>query len=438
MVDYQEEYREISLVDVFAYLVKKFWIICICALIGAAIGIGYNYHKIHTAASIEKYERELQVYNEKLSNLEDSVAHLRVLKEAQISSNAENPIMDLDGKDVYKTTITFRVSSSDGSFFVNNAGTVIYPNTDRVIAFWNSMDLAGTLGSSYKNEYLRKLVTLSIVSAPSEFLSLTVWGSSIERMDDVSQKLMKAITQYCNSIGNVVIDNEVKQNELSSSTYIHEIIKANTDAVYDYEKQITELIDGTDGIEVLKKQKPHQGGFAKSAFIGFLVAGIIIVGVFCCIFAFSDIVSNSSDASNRLKVPVLGALYSDNGLFDKFARAVLHERTWKNTEEAEQWFTENINKAVIPGNSKIALLYSGTDKHALIKLDRAKDLVSKKGYVVTIINNAYQNPETNRVIENSDVIVLFEKQFKSRWINLNSIVETSNRFGKKTVGIIIC
>ena len=438
MADYQEEYREINLVDVFAYWVKKFWIICICAFIGAAIGIGYNYHKIHTTASIEKYERELQVYNEKLSNMEDTVAHLRVLKEAQLLSNAENPVMELEGKDIYKTTITFRVSSSDGSFFVNNAGTVIYPNTDRVVAFWNSIDIAGVLGSSYKNEYLRNLVTLYVVSAPSEFLSLTVWGSSLERMDEVSQKLMNEIHEYCYSINNVSVDNVVKQTELSSSTYIHEIIKKNIDSVYDYEKQITELIDGADGIEALKKQKPHQGGFAKAAVIGFLLGGFFASGFLFCSLVFSDKITNTVDATRRLKLPILGALYADNKLFDKTARVIMHERKWTNNEEAEKWLLENLNETVIPCNTKVAILYSGLDKNASIKLDIAKGLISKKGHVATAVTNAYQNPETNRIIESSDVVILFEKQFKSKWTCINSIIESSNRFGKKTVGIIIC
>ena len=438
MADYQEEYREINLVDVFAYWVKKFWIICICAFIGAAIGIGYNYHKIHTSDSIEKYERELQVYNEKLSNMEDTVAHLKVLKEAQIVSNAENPIMNLEGKDIYKTTITFRVSSSDGTFFVNNAGTVIYPNTDRVVAFWNSMDIAGVLGSAYKNEYLRQLVSLSVVSAPSEFLCLTVWGSSVERMDEVSEKLMNAIYMYCNSIGSITVDNIVKQTELSSSTYVQEIIKANVDAVYGYEKQIMDLVDGEDGIEKLKKQEPHQGGFVKAAIIGFFIAGVLVAGALCLYLVFSDKVTNTIDVFHRLNLPILGALYSDNRLFDKLARSIIHERKWKNEEEAEKWLLENINEAVFPSNSKVALLYSGTDKNALIRLDRARELISKKCQVIATVTNAHQNPETNRAIESSDVVMLFEKQFKSKWIDINSIVDASSRFGKKTIGIIIC
>ena len=439
MVDYQQDDREINLIDVFAYWVKEFGIICICAFVGVALGFGINYIKIHSTKNIEKYQRELARYEQTMNALESELSSLETLKTQQIARNSEDPVMDIAGKTVFTTTISFRVASEDGQIYTDKNGVVINVYAEKVLAYWKSINLTEAFGSNYKDEYIRQIVSLAVLSSSSssfsEFLELKVRRDSYQSAEETAEKAVSLITKFCMTLDGVVVSDITKVTEEDKSSYIQNLVYDKQKAIYDYEEQIAEL---EDKIASEKKNEPHLGGFSKSILIGFFVAVFLITGILFCSLVVSDKVTNSSDATKRLGVPLLGALYSDNGFFDKLARVFMHERRWANEKDAIRWFAENLNETVLASKSRVALLYSGADKKAGMTLVLTKEMLEKKGYTVHVVDHSFQNPDLNGVVQSADSVILLEKQFVSKWADVWAEVETVKRFNKKLAGIVFC
>ena len=177
---------------------------------------------------------------------------------------------------------------------------------------------------------------------------------------------------------------------------------------------------------------------AKYAVIGFLAGGFISVVVLLVVMIGANYVTSSSDAEERLKAPLIGALYADKTFLDGVARSMMRERTWKNDEDGIKWFKQNLNSSVLPDGAKVCLLYSGSDKKAVSVLSQASSILSEKGYKVSSVSDAFKNPDSNAAIENCDTVILLERQFKSKWSCVNAVVNTVARYGKKVCALILC
>lgn len=180
-------------------------------------------------------------------------------------------------------------------------------------------------------------------------------------------------------------------------------------------------------------------GFSvKYAVVGFLAGGFVAVTVLLTVMIGANYVTSSSDAEKRLKAPVIGALYADKSIFDVAARRIIKERNWKNSEDAAKWMKMNLNSSVLPDGARVCLLYSGNDGKAVSALEQASSVMSGCGYKVSVVADAFKNPDANSAIENCDAVVVLERQFKSKWSCVNAVVNTAERYGKKVCGIILC
>lgn len=191
--------------------------------------------------------------------------------------------------------------------------------------------------------------------------------------------------------------------------------------------------------EINNLAAPADPGFSvKYAVVGFLAGGFVAVTVLLTVMIGANYVTSSSDAEKRLKAPVIGALYADKSFFDFAARRIIKERNWKNSEDAAKWMKMNLNSSVLPDGARVCLLYSGNDGKAVSALEQASSVMSGCGYKVSVVADAFKNPDANSAIENCDAVVVLERQFKSKWSCVNAVVNTAERYGKKVCGIILC
>lgn len=183
-------------------------------------------------------------------------------------------------------------------------------------------------------------------------------------------------------------------------------------------------------------KKPYL--FAKYAVIGFLAGGF--VSLMCIVIAFisSEPVTSSEDSKHRLKSPLLGALFTDNCGLEKLARKALGEVCWADKTTALRWFEENLDSTVLPDKAKVAVLYSGNNTKAVEASKEIIAVMNKKGYEVSFTENAALNPETNSRVQACDVVLLFEKQWTSKWKDVCADVEIAQRFEKNIAGFVLC
>ena len=307
MSDCYEQEREISLVDIFALCIRKFFVLACCAVVGAAIAVG-----VHICSVNKKYNPVA---------VEEQLIAKRVELEKMKSVKALE----------YKLTL---------------------------------------------NPYMGAVSTTDFNKAVSLFTSL---------------------------------DKSIK----------------------DTEKEIT-------GLESqLRADKPVYS-ILKYAVIGFLTGGF--VSLMCIVIAFisSEPVTSSEDSKHRLKSPLLGAVFTDNCGFEKLARKALGEVCWADKTTALRWFEENLDSTVLPDKAKVAVLYSGNNTKAVEASKEIIAVMNKKGYEVSFTENAALNPETNSRVQACDVVLLFEKQWTSKWKDVCADVEIAQRFEKNIAGFVLC
>lgn len=177
---------------------------------------------------------------------------------------------------------------------------------------------------------------------------------------------------------------------------------------------------------------------AKYAVIGFLAGGFVSLMWIVVAFVVSEPLTRTEDSKSRLKAPLLGAVFSENGCFETLARKALAEVCWQDKDTALKWFEENLDSSVLPDKAKVAVLYSGKEAKALEASKEVLAVLKKKGYEVSFTENAALNPETNARVQSCDVVLLFEKQWTSKWKDICVCVELAQRFEKKVAGFVLC
>ena len=307
MTDYCNQEREISLVDIFALCLRKFVVLALCALIGAAVAVGVHINKVNKGFNPAAVEQTLTEKRAELAEVKEVKKMENVLLFAALKEN------------------------------------VSYDDYSKAAGLFSSLDKS----------------------------------------------------------------------------------------VKDLEKEVEELENQA------KATKPSYS-IAKYAIIGFLAGGFVSLIYIVFAFVVSEPVSRSEDSKIRLKAPLLGAVFSENGCFEKLSRKAMGEVCWKDKATALMWFEENLDSTVFPDKAKIAVLYSGCNAKALETAKEVLAVLKKKGYEASFTENASLNPETNSKVQNADAVLLFEKQWTSKWKDVCACEEIAQRFDKKVAGFVLC
>lgn len=307
MTDYCNQEREISLVDIFALCLRKFVVLALCALIGAAVAVGVHINKVNKGFNPAAVEQTLT----------EKRAELAEIKEVKIMENE------------------LRLAALKE--------TVSYDDYSKAVGLFTSLD---------KN-------------------------------------------------------------------------------IKDLEKEVR-------GLENQAKATKPSYSISKYAVIGFLAGGFVSLMWIVIVFIAAEPVTRSEDSKARLDAPLLGAVFSENGCFEKLSRKAMGEVCWKDKATALRWFEENLDSTVLPDKAKVAVLYSGNNAKALEAVKDVLAVLKKKGYEATFTENAALNPETNAKVQDSDAVLLFEKQWTSKWKDVCACEEIAQRFEKKTAGFVLC
>ena len=423
----------ISLLDVFAFFVKMFLFILIFCIVFAGISIGFHYFTAQTEKAYEKYDEELADYNAVFQSAKDSLELMNSKKQAIIESINEDPVFDLySAQSVYVCDIDFFIRAENDTV-ISESGVTLYPNQEKLLGVFESLDLASVVGSDYKNDYLKQLV---IISAQRNHFKIKVYGASIDIVNSWAKSIFDVLSKFAEG-EHWTIDGITSFAETYYGRYIFDIVEGKNSSL---SALVNDIIKQSKTIEDLKAEKPHLFHFLKFFVIGFVIGGFISVLILFIIFVMRDPVTKSFTAQKKIEKPFLGALFVDNSFFDKLARCIIGERKYASQSESLTVIGNSVKQSGLGDKkvSKIALVSSVKGKQVENQIKVLESLFSDLGYKVTTVLDVTINSNSPGFISDSDAVVIVERQWFSKWKHISVSMEMAERFNKEIIGFVLC
>lgn len=424
----------IDLSDIIAFALKKFLLIVIFCVICMALSIGVHFISANSEGSIEKYNTELEEYESALNNAENMLDVLESRKSGIIQSREEDPVSELyNSKSVYVSKITFKISSED-DMVISESGTLIYPNQDSLLGFFNSLNLSGVLGCNIKNDYLRNLV---LVSAQANYIEIMVYNQDQDVSRNWAGKIYDELYSFATVDYDWTVSGKADSTESYYGQYVVSIVEKYNSSLVELEELITKQ---TKEIKALKSQRPGRLHLVRFAAIGFVAGGFLCLAVLVLIYVKRNPVTKTFSAEKKIGKPFLGALFADNDLFDKVARSVIGERKYQSENEAIEYLRSSIrnNTASLQGNGVVSILCSCSGKLVEKQVSAVESALKEAGFTAAVVTDAPTNPESSDIIKGSDAVVILERQWMSQWKLVFVDLELAERCEKPVIGFVLC
>ena len=420
--------------DLFAFLVKKVFIIIMVCVLSTLIGVGLHLYFAGSDKSLEKYDFELKEFNDVLNLANSKLKATNSSRLAMIESRKEDPIFDLyDADNVFESTVSFFIDTNEEAV-VSDSGSLIYPGLERLSAFFSSVNLKEIVGSDFKNEYLKRLILLS---AKNNHITITVYHQSADMALSWAERVYDALYGFSSDGQSWKISGKTVYTELYLGQYIIDYVSKYDNELAEIEKSI---IEQTKSLKELEAKRPSRYHFLKYAVIGFVLGGFLCVQFIILNYIKRNPVANSFYAEKKTRRPFIGALFPKSFLLDKLARAIIGERKYFSESEAIDYIKGNIRNTSLKEDSvkNVAILCSCKSKDVEKKVKTIESILSEFGCKATLVTDVSVNPESADVVSSTDAVILLERQWVSQWKLVGVSMDLAERFDKPVVGFVLC
>lgn len=424
-----QNYTGISLVDLLAYFVKKFWVLLIGALAGMVLLLSYHYISSNSAKSIEEYENNLSKYKAELSSLESTLDNLNMKLEFYNEIESISPIYSSNQIYVSGIMISF---DSDVISTSESGKSIVGQEISR---FWNNLDLSSVVGSGLDSDVLKA----SIIFELSGLLAtIRVYDEDKDVAERYATSIVDSFVSYFDGRKSLNLGSKTITTSVASE---NEIALIREQIISDKTSLQTELLDTEAKIKTLEGNVPAKYHTKKNAVIGFLIGGVAVAGALGMGFSLHNPVTSSFGIEKTIAVPFLGAIFIDNGFFSKLARRIMVERSFTSLDDSIEYLRNSFStKSFTAAENKknISLMSSVDDKYVENIANKVMTLLKEEGYDVTFIGNSSENPLTMKTIENNEAVILLERQWISKMQLLSMNKDLAFKMDKKVLGFIIC
>lgn len=424
-----QNYTGISLVDLLAYFVKKFWVLLIGALAGMVLLLSYHYISSNSAKSIEEYENNLSKYKAELSSLESTLDNLNMKLEFYNEIESISPIYSSNQIYVSGIMISF---DSDVISTSESGKSIVGQEISR---FWNNLDLSSVVGSGLDSDVLKA----SIIFELSGLLAtIRVYDEDKDVAERYATSIVDSFVSYFDGRKSLNLGSKTITTSVASK---NEIALIREQIISDKTSLQTELLDTEAKIKTLEGNVPAKYHTKKNAVIGFLIGGVAVAGALGMGFSLHNPVTSSFGIEKTIAVPFLGAIFIDNGFFSKLARRIMVERSFTSLDDSIEYLRNSFStKSFTAAENKknISLMSSVDDKYVENIANKVMTLLKEEGYDVTFIGNSSENPLTMKTIENNEAVILLERQWISKMQLLSMNKDLAFKMDKKVLGFIIC
>ena len=425
----QDNYTEISLVDLFAYFVKKFWVLLIGALVGMAVILSFHYISSNSAKKVEAYEKSLTKYKVELLSLESILNNLNLKLDFANEVESISPFFSDD--QVYVSRIMIAVDS----FLASDSESASNAVGQEISSFWNSLDLASTVGSDLENDLLKASI---IFERAGQSASIKVYAEEKRIAENYASSIVNAFASYYDSREHLSIGSKTVITSIASK---YEIVKIRDQFISEKTNLQAKIFDTEAEIKTLKKEAPSKYHPLKNAVIGFFAGGIIVALILGIFFVSSNPITSSFSAEKELGIPFLGALFIENKFFSRLARRIIGERAFKNKDEAIEYVNGSFNSnsfKVADKKQTIVIITSLKDIEVDKRAGEIESILKEACFESTYIGNSSENPLTIKTIEDNDSVILLVRQWNSKMQLTKMNKNLANKMGKKVLGFIIC
>lgn len=425
----QENYTKISLVDIFAYFVKKFWVLLIGALIGMVLLLSYHYISSNSAKKIEDYEKSLSKYRVELSSLESTLNNLNL--KLELANEVESTSPFFSDKQIYVSRIMIAVESN----LVSDSESVSNAIGQEISSFWDNLDLAATIGSDLDNDLLKASIIFERAGLSA---SIMVYSEDKTTAEEYATSIVDAFVSYYNARENLSIGSKRIVTFVASKS---EIARIREQFISDKADIQTSVFDTESEIKAMKKGFPSKYHPLKYALIGFFVGAFFVAVILGIGFVIRNPITSSFSTEKELGISFLGALFIDNKLFSKLARKIIGERSFKDNDEAIDYLKSSFSsKSFVASDSKktITLLSSLNEVEVDSKADEIMSILKEEGFKAAFVGNSSENPLTIKALEKNDSVILLVRQWNSKKQLAKLNKDLVSKMDKKVLGFIIC
>ncbi|WP_034445756.1 hypothetical protein [Butyrivibrio sp. AE2032] len=475
-MDYGYE-NEIDLIDLLHYLLKRWRVIVIVALIGGCLLGGYSAYKQARPEKMpteEENEAALEKARDGLSDIEVAeVDSLSAMYDSYVKVYAEKELngqksirLNMDPEHVHTGASTYVISD-----YYDNKGiyTVESQNAGNIVALYSELltddktidIIKEATGWGVDRQYVRELYSVSSA------------GVSLLRISTI------APTQdECRVIISVLEDRLEQVKPEVQANAPHEIVKVNDKYFEDYSSGITDaqkaqsdtlislkntmrnipdkLTSGqkTYYQELIKQHYPDEiiekefsvFGLIKYVLIG-IVAGVFAVAMcYCVYYALRQVLRTSDDFRSMFNTRVIGTVQYDED-----------EGKKKFLSGFDNWFDKKFDKreGILPANDAVKMIVSdilvnakkdGITKPMIISTsshDAVKKAVQevtagcKKDLELAVGSSVLTDSESLNKLSEADGVIIAEKVQESRLADIARELETCKKLGVNVMGTVV-
>lgn len=437
--------REVSLLDLFREIVRKWLFILIAALVLAVLSAGYSVIKNRRRQTSmdeahKKYEEAMVTYNTQLETLQKQ---LRIIQSQVDNSNIyaeKSVLMNLDPYKVSMSeailTITYdniqnmtdSVNGNTGAYKAQQAYSLMLAYSSYITETIPMDTLAQELGID--ETYLRELIRVTYSSnTQSQVMNLIVYGSDtamaekirdyiLENMDGVEKKLEKEYGTH----GVTVLSKSTKQGV---DLALKDTQTSTTSAQTNLTKSLTNLQTTIAALDKPSYSAPYTTTTLIKQAVTMAVFGFLGGAVLMVLF-------------QAVRIILAGALLSAGELSRKFGLKCLgRPGVSKDQYRLICAQIENYMKNYNPDGAGRILFVSTLDNKRAAGTVKEMRKCESKSLIFDLASSVTSRPDSIRKIGDYDACVLLEEANVSRYSDIVRLLEIIGDSGKTLIGTVI-
>lgn len=307
--------REIDLVQMIKYLIKKFPIMLVGAVFGLILFLVLSIvlnsgTEIVEEGELTSFEKQQKKYEQDYAQLEMEIADLEQAIEEQSSYNSESLLMKMN---------PYNKQSVSGQFYIDTDYKInpelSYQDTDLTTSIaraYEALETTGTL-ANYINEridepikerYLNELIDVTYLGDAT--LRVVVMHTSQEEAKQIYDLVMECMeekkNEFVKTIGNYSITLLNESDKASVDIELSNIQTSNLESINTLKESLEEKQESFDSLV-----EPVESTVSLIfPIIGGVLGGICVFGVYVVLFLLNTTLKTSEDVVHFIGLPVLG------------------------------------------------------------------------------------------------------------------------------------
>ena len=464
--------QEIDLKDLFFYLLYRWRLLLLAALVGAAALAGVKVVKEKSAGADEEigitsdYQQLLDEYETEKQMLEQSVEQIQASINAQNQYILTAPYMQINPYEEYYGTADFLVETQGKSA----EGEM----RNLIQAYKNALTNGAYLNQFAKSQDLEVRYVRELLSVSGNDMTDGAIGSTYMWMDALDERSHQGILTVSvigpdEKLVNTILDglnDEVLllQDELGTSIAAHSIQQLRTGVVtqvdtnaLDRQQKIRNCVTTldknlTDTEKTLKDLKkpdssevtvPASGvnkkDVVKYAILGFLAGGFVVVVCLGGYYIMNDKVTSEKEIKNRFATKELGTFSRVPkkrafGFIDAWLRRLAGDDIYVEDDAVYDMIEANIRNYA---GEKKHLLITGMAAEATMERVSGKLNADLSGFHLETGRDMISRAAVRRQLAACEGIVLVEEKGVSRYSLVQQELELAKDMGIEVLGVIV-